>query len=217
MSTTKGPRWIGILTGVVAISIGSAASVRAQVTVTNAGFELPVVAAAGFTQAVPPGWTLVSGLAANTGVFHPTESTWQYVAPSGNQLLYLNGATVEQELVTTVVEGEPYLLLVRVIRRPGFWSPNYRIDFFAGDVLLGADLGTLVPAEGESLSSMLAYTAGAGDPAIGQPLKIRLGGAIQTNFDDVRVVVPEPAVGAALWSVIPAAGLLLFRVRPTRS
>lgn len=213
MRKRMGRWWIAFLAGVVTSGPGAAWTVRAQVAVVNQGFESPALAQGGFTQAIPPGWSLVSGSVSSTGVFHPTIPSWGYRAPSGNQVLYLNGATVEQQLAANVIEGEPCLLAVDVVRRPGFWNPNYRIDFYAGNVLLGSDLGTLVPADGGSLVSLIGYTAGPGDPAIGQPLKVRLGGPTQTNFDDVRVLVPEPGVEAPL-QVVGALVLLARRRIP---
>ncbi len=102
-----------------------------------------------------------------------------------------------------------------MVRRPGFWNPSYRIDFFAGSVLLGTDFASLVPEIGASKVSLIQYVVGAGDPAIGQPLRIRLGGPTQTNFDDVRVFVPEPGLGLGLGASVPAA-LWLAAGRRTR-
>ncbi len=215
MRMMKTRRWIGIFAAVAVIGSGVAADVRAQVVIANHGFESPALSPGGFTQSVPLGWTLVAGSSTEVGVFYPTISQWNYVAPSGNQVLYLNTATVEQQIATNVVQGEHYLLAVNVVRRPGFWNPNYRIDFFAGSVLLGSDLGTLVPANGGALVSLIEYTAGPGDPAIGQPLKIRLGGLTQTNFDNVRIFVPEPGVGTTVLGILPVA--LLARHRARRS
>lgn len=193
----------GIAAVVAAFALLVAPTARAQLSIVNSSFESPVMTPAGFTTAVPPGWTLVSGNFASVGVFYPTVPNWGYIAPTGNQLLYLNGATVEQQLATNVAPGENDLLAVQVVRRPNFFTTNYRIDFFAGEILLGSDLGTLSPPLGGSLVSLISYTAGPLDPAVGQPLKIRLGGATQTNYDNVRVFVPEPRVGWALAAMLP--------------
>ncbi|MBY0399519.1 PEP-CTERM sorting domain-containing protein [Myxococcota bacterium] len=196
----------------VSIGLLSTSSAWAQtVAISNHDFESPGLAAGSFTNAVPPGWTFVDGFPSETGVFHPTIGSWGYVAPSGNQLLYLNGTTVEQQLATNVVAGETYLLAVDVVRRPSFWNPAYRIDFFAGNVLLGSDVATLVPAVGGSRVSLLKYTAGSVDPAVGKALRVRLGGLTQTNFDDVRVYVPEPGVAIGLVVVAPMAALIRRR------
>lgn len=205
---------IGIAIGVVLIGAVAATNVCAQVAVVNPSFESPALAADGFSQSPPPGWTLVAGASSSTGVFRPTLASWSYVAPTGNQVLYLNAATVEQTLSTQVAPGEAYLLAVQVVRRPGFWNPAYRIDFLAGDVLLGSDLGTLVPPNGGSLVSLISYTAGPADPAVGQPLKIRLGGPTQTNYDNVRVFVPEPGTGSALAALAPFVAVVLRRRLP---
>lgn len=204
----KRSSWISILAFVSGIELFAAGSAGAQsAVISNHDFESPALTSGGFTQAVPPGWTLFGGSPSSTGVFHPTVASWGYLAPSGNQLLYLNGATVEQQLATNVVAGETYLLAVDVVRRPNFWNPGYRIDFFAGSVLLGSDLGSLVPEIGFSRTSLIAYTAGPSDPAVGQPLRIRLGGPTQTNFDDVRVFLPEPGIASGLVGLVPLAVL----------
>ena len=206
--------WMSILAFVSGIEFFAAGSAGAQsAVISNHDFESPALSGGGFSQAVPPGWTLFGGSPSNTGVFHPTVVSWGYVAPSGNQLLYLNGATVEQQLSTNVVAGETYLLAVDVVRRPNFWNPGYRIDFFAGSVLLGTDLGSLVPEVGFSRTSLIEYTAGPSDPAVGQPLRIRLGGPTQTNFDDVRVFLPEPGIASGLVGLVPIA----VRARRRRS
>lgn len=203
-------RWAGQrmrrVVGSVLMVLGAASVAGAQtIPVANGDFEEPVLQPGSFTQATPTGWTLFAGSTTNTGVFHPTVASWQYVAPSGHQLLYLNGATVEQTLAANAQQGQTYLLAVDVVRRPGFWNPNYRIDFFAGSVLLGTDFASLVPENGGSKVSLIQYVVGPGDPAIGQALRIRLGGPTQTNFDNVRVFVPEPGLGLGLGAAIPAA------------
>ena len=208
---------IGARIGIVAVAIlmGStlATNVRAQAVVANSSFESPGQGPDGFSLSVPPGWTQVNGGSSGLGVFHPTIAAWGYAAPDGNQVLYLNSATVEQQLATTVAAGQSYLLAVQVVRRPGFWNPNYRIDFLAGDFLLGTDLGTLVPPNGGSLVSLISYTAGSADPAVGQALKIRLSGPTQTNYDNVRVFVPEPELGFALAAIAPLVAVGLGRRR----
>ncbi|MBK7949836.1 MAG: hypothetical protein IPK00_14060 [Deltaproteobacteria bacterium] len=208
----KKPSWTFVFAWITVLELGSASFAGAQsAVISNHDFESPALSGGGFSQAVPPGWTLFGGSASSTGVFHPTVVSWGYVAPSGNQLLYLNGATVEQQLSTNVVAGETYLLAVDVVRRPNFWNPGYRIDFFAGSVLLGSDLGSLVPEIGASKVSLIGYTAGAADPAVDQPLRIRLGGPIQTNFDNVRVFVPEPGIASGVVGLVPLAALARWR------
>lgn len=203
-------RWTGErmreVVGSVLMALGAASVAGAQtIPVVNGDFEAPVLQPGTFTLGTPSGWTLASGVATDTGLFYPTIASWNYIAPSGHQLLYLNGASVEQTLAANAQPGQTYWLAVDVVRRPGFWNPNYRIDFFAGSVLLGTDFASLVPEIGASKVSSIQYVVGAGDPAIGQPLRIRLGGPTQTNFDNVRVFVPEPDLGLGFGAALPAA------------
>lgn len=168
----------------------------AGVVITNHSFEEPVQGPNGHTTSDPvPGWTALSGGA--WGVFYPTVATWGYHAPVGNQLLYTNGPTIEHITSEPLAEGVLYTLLIEVVNRPIYGGNNYFIEFWAGDVMLARDSNSLSPAPGESLTSSLSYTALAGDPAIGQLLTIRVGGASQSNFDDVRLI-PTPGVLALL-------------------
>jgi len=168
----------------------------AGVVITNHSFEEPVQEPNGHTTSQPvPGWTALSTGA--WGVFYPTDAIWGYHAPVGNQLLYTNGPTIEHITSEPLAEGVLYALLIDVVNRPNYGGNNYFIEFWAGDVMLARDSNSLAPAPGQALTSTLTYTALAGDPAIGQLLKIRVGGASQSNFDDVRLI-PTPGVLALL-------------------
>jgi hypothetical protein len=74
-----------------------------------------------------------------------------------------------------------------VIYRPGFGGQPYYIELYAGSTLLARDNNSLLPPSGGYLVSSLSYTVNPGSPVIGQPIRIRLGGGTQTNFDNVRL------------------------------
>jgi hypothetical protein len=154
-----------------------------SILVANPSFELPAVSPGGFTSTTPEGWSSSGG---TIGVFYPTVATWGYTTSHGNQLGYTNGGTIEQTLTEAVRPGVEYVLLVDVIRRPGFYQ-TYKVELLAGDTVVAVDDGTLTPPVGGFQVSVLVFEAPAGDARIGQLLRIRLSGPTQANFDNVRM------------------------------
>ena len=175
----------GCLLSALALLALPSGALAQSLPVANFSFEDPVASSGGFSAEDPPGWTTVAG-SGERGVFHPTIGTWGYVASLGNQLLYTNGPTLQHTLSTNAQANTTYTLRVDVIARPGY-TPTYTIELYAGQTLLRRDDNTLHPPSGGYLTSVLAYAVGPADPVIGQPLRIRLGGTVQTNFDNVRV------------------------------
>jgi hypothetical protein len=175
-----------VVSAIVVVCAVSAGAWAQDINVVNSGFEEPALNPNGFTNAAPPGWVKVGGGGA-VGVFYPTEQQWDYVAPFGNQVGYMNGAFIEQALEEEIQPGVPYKLLVDVVHRPDFFN-GYTVELYAGDTIIASDTDSLDPPEGESLVLVLGYTAADNDPLIGQPIKIRLGGPSQANFDRVRLL-----------------------------
>ncbi|MEQ8843266.1 MAG: GC-type dockerin domain-anchored protein [Phycisphaerales bacterium] len=170
---------------VFAAANACATCVLAQsIAIDNPSFELPDLSPAGFTSTAPDGWTSV-GLG-TVGVFYPTVPTWGYTASHGDQLAYCNGGAIEQTLTENVRPGVEYVLLVDIIHRPGFFN-TYRVELLAGDTVVAIDDGRLRPASGEFAVLVLGFEALAGDAVVGQPLRIRLSGPTQANFDNVRL------------------------------
>lgn len=191
--------------GWIASGLWASAAQAQSIPIANADFEIPNLAANAFTVGNAPGWTALAG-GTSFGVFYPTIASWGYVAPSNEQVLYLNGVAVEQILAASPEAGVTYLLSLDVVNRPSFFTQDYSVELWAGSELLAWDDGSLAPAVGQSERLLLTVSLSPGDPAIGQSFRIRLGGATQTNFDDVRLV-PEPertrGCGAAvLFSVL---------------
>lgn len=199
-------------------------------SVVNPSFEADVAPPNGFALVVPTGWTLhdpgmivdqsldaVGSLNTTGGMFFPDGATdGQQVA-----LIYLAGDVgegevgISQTLPHLALAGRRYTLRVDVgdidsgFGPPGntFYNlegfPGYRIDLFAGNVLLARDndeLNGLIP-EGEFLTSELTVDVRAGDPGVGQPLRIMLvnlnrpgtaaAPGIEVDFDHVRLDVAE--------------------------
>jgi len=168
----------------------AAASAWGQpIPVVNGDFELPAQAPNGFTSgATVPGWAPASGSPGGAwGVFYPTMASWGFVAPLNHQVLYTNGPTVEQVLTTNAAAGQTYTLRVDVSNRPTYGGHLYFVELYAGATLLGRDNNTLSPPSGGYLTSTVIASVAVGSPGVGQPLKIRLGGLNQEDFDNVRL------------------------------
>jgi hypothetical protein len=169
---------------------GAAASAAwAQpIPVQNWNFEAPALQPGGYTLAGVPGWSAVAGSpGGDWGVFYPTQATWGYASPEGHQELYTNGPTLEQVLGVNVQGGQTYQLRVDIVRRPIYGANNYFVELWGGTVMLARDANSLHPPSGGFMVSTLTVTVPVASPSVGQPLKIRLGGLNQSNFDEVRL------------------------------
>ena len=96
--------------------------------------------------------------------------------------------------------------------------PGYRIDLLAGSTVLGSDSNSLLPLEGQFLTSTFDVTVGSSHANFGQGLAIRLvnlnGVGTEVNFDNVRIVatpVPEPTGMMLVVSEAIAVGWLRRR------
>lgn len=173
----------------VAALLAMASASMATIEVKNFCFEEPAMGPNGFGN-LPVHWSL-SG---DGGLFHPKMVPWGYEAPFGNQVVYLNGGSVTQVTGEPLTAGTKYTLVVAVVHRPGFFS-SYKIELKAGDTVIAVDDSTLTPPVGGYLDSQITYTPAADDPLLGQPLAIRLSGASQANFDNVRLFINDEVPG----------------------
>jgi hypothetical protein len=124
--------------------------------------------------------------------------------------------TLEQTLGVTLRDGETYTLRVDVVRRPGFGGNPYFIELYAGPTLLARDNNTLLPAVGGFVTSVLRYSSPVGDPLAGQPLRIRVGGASQSNFDNVRLATRDCYAncdGSTVTPVLNVSDFICFQTR----
>jgi hypothetical protein len=174
----------------VAVLLAMTSVSLATIEVKNFCFETPPISPNSFG-APPTNWTI----GGNAGLFYPTQAQWNYEAPFGNQLVYINGGgsatQVTDDLLTA---GTKYTLVVAVVHRPGFFS-TYKVELKAGDTVIAVDNDTLDPPVGGYLDSTITYTAAADDPLAGQPLTIRLSGGTQANFDNVRLFIDDEVPG----------------------
>jgi hapalindole H/12-epi-hapalindole U/12-epi-fischerindole U synthase len=194
------------------------------IIVENPGFEANPIADGTYNSTiVPASWNKydpsnIIGQDFNSiGVLNPTGTPlYPGGAPQGKNvaLVFLwrmqtDGlpAGISQQLTATLQAQMQYNLRVRIgniAPEPGVgWDltgfPGYRVELLAGTTILAADDNTLLPAEGTFLESQVSYTTAMADPALGQPLGIRLinlnkaNSGIEVNFDDVRLeAVPLP-------------------------
>lgn len=105
--------------------------------------------------------------------------------------------------------------------------PNYRVQLFAGGVLLEEDAGLLLPGEGLIETTTVVYTTGSGPIAPGQNLEIRLinrnipdvpgVSGLEVDFDavslDASPAVAVPLGSAVGWGVAAGMGALGARSR----
>jgi hapalindole H/12-epi-hapalindole U/12-epi-fischerindole U synthase len=127
-------------------------------------------------------------------------------APEGNNvaLLFFDGHQggaefgIEQTLSATLEARTRYTLTVEVgniasgvsVVEPyasfGFFDlrgfPGYRIDLLAGELVIGSDNNTLLPEEGEFLTSTFDVVVGNDHPQLNEALTIRL---VSLNVQDV--------------------------------
>lgn len=201
----------GMTKSLFALCASAGLASAAVIPVVNHSFEDVTLSAGQFTTTAPTGWTRTLDSTGTVGTFYPTVATWGYVTSDGLNLAYMNGGAIEQAVGAILVADEAITLTVDVIYRPNFGSRNYRIDLLAGDTIIASDIGTIMPAPGESMESVLTYTPAANDPLLGQQITIRLGGASQVNFDNVRLDAPVPTPGSL--ALLGAARVLLARRR----
>ncbi len=166
-----------------------------SISITNASFEFP---GTGFyTPGVITGWTLSNP--SNQGVFQPGAFPGTYYTGAGStngvQTAYNNGGTISQTLTDVLLSNTLYTLMVDIGDRKDTTLAGYWVALYAGTNLLAME-NSLSPNDG-FLTSQLNYLALAGNPFLGQSLRIELGcRGVQCNFDNVSLgatPVPEPA------------------------
>jgi hypothetical protein len=189
-----------ILPFALALSLGAANVHGSQpVTVTNAGFEDPVLADGSFQAAPIPGWSTVG--TGDRGVLNPSISDLPAEAPEGANVAYVANAAGEagiaQSLSGAVGQLQvdaSYALSVKVANTlldPTF--PGYRVQLLANGTVLAEDDNSLAPADGAVVTSTVnfSYDAGLHAALVGFPLEIRLLSkgidASEMAFDDVQL------------------------------
>jgi hypothetical protein len=170
----------------------------APLTVVNHSFESQVLLDGAFDRGPMPSWTSPADPGNDdSGTFNPQTTSFPGEAPDGANVAFIGGSAffvaqaITQALSSNLLQGS-YELRVDVGDRLDTTFAGYRIELRAGANILAADNNSLVPANGEFVTSLVTLNAHAANPNLGQPLSIRLlavtpGSQVQTDFDNVRL------------------------------
>jgi hypothetical protein len=180
----------------VILSALAAPALAQPIALSNAGFELPVLADNGYVFGAP-GWTSLG----TSGVLNPAVAAFPGQAPEGANVGFLsccfgpnpNSGSLAQTLATTYAADTTYTLSVQSGTRlddPGLLR-QYRFVAASGSTLLATKTFTTIPTAGTFRTDTLAWNVFAGDAAVGRPITFRLlhvSGNGQLLVDDVQLV-----------------------------
>lgn len=192
-------------------------------TLINASFETPAQPQGNYTQSGIDGWTTDGSSA---GVWHlPANSFFEANAPDGLQIGYSNGNFVAQQASDELEVGTTTLSVMGG-RRTDSFAGSFFLRLWAGGTVASGDIigGTLLgesyygyTAYNPSTFSLITveYTAAANDPLLGQLLTVQFAKAVgsQMNWDDVRLVTPNPVPEPISIFVLGAGAVALSRKR----
>ena len=184
------------------VTITKPATVTTAVTITNPGFETPVLADGGYSIDFTdcPGWSDVDVNTAG-GVWNPGLSSggvdgYGGNAPEGQNIAYVNSSGIKQVLTKTFAVDTTYTLTVKVGNTEGFDWTGYKVQLLAGETVLAEDDNSKTPATDTFETSTVTYTYDSGDAAlVGQALQIRLfclGSGGEADFDNVQLTAEAP-------------------------
>ena len=161
----------------------------------------------------PPNWSeFDDGNLGDVGIWNPLATSDYDSIPDGDQVaqVYFAGAApgvafgLSQVLGVAFAAATDYELSVQVGRSKGFDWPNYRVELWAGSVLLASDDNTVSPVAGGWALSTVTYDHASGPAATpGDDLEIRLlsrgedpetgvTGQWSVEFDAVPITVTTP-------------------------
>ncbi|MFT4542236.1 MAG: photosystem II stability/assembly factor-like uncharacterized protein [Planctomycetota bacterium] len=157
--------------------------------IENAGFEIPPMADGTWNSTGGPGWTLFG----SGGFWNPGASNGYpgSAVPEGLNAGWINNGSLRQTLNAPLTASTQYVLSSEVGNPLAFGSSSgntFRIELYAGGVLLDVESGTAPPL-GQWQPHSLTYDSGPNPPQVGQPLEIRLvaDGTAEVNFDAVTI------------------------------
>lgn len=188
------------------------------ISVVNASFEDPVLADGAISDAAP-GWAVTAG--GGDGIFNPTAVHYPPagMAPDGENVAFNNGTDISQILTEVLEANTCYELRVLVGRRADLPFPGYRIELWAGGVVLASESSPSPATPGSFVTAVARYTTDTAPAELGQPLEIHLiSNGIQVNFDHVvltkiqyvpkvQIIWPSGQTGVRFAEVNPSSGL----------
>ena len=180
----------GVVSGETKITVSEVSPI--SIAIVNAGFENPLLGDNRFTNNAIPGWTGTdSGATNNFGVFNPPTFFFPAEAPEGQNVAYIERGAIFQTLTDTLTPGD-YTLTVRV--GDSLIDPDspFMVQLRAGSTVL-AQTSTPGPANGTFTMVTVNYSAGVGDPLLGQALEIRFidnlsDKSSEPYFDSVQLI-----------------------------
>jgi hypothetical protein len=188
-------------------------------TIGDPSFEGVSLSPNGFTAGTyaPNSWNS----SANAGIFRPTTASYPGGVPDGVNVGYAaGGSDIDQVLTSNLTANTTYTLSINVgSRLDPPHNGSYSIELLAGGVVLSGITSLPAPADGTFVFATDTYTAGPGDPHLGQALEIQLISGLtgQTSFDNVKLdaepAVPEPSSYLLLTLAATGAGWLRWRGR----
>ena len=198
--------WIGLAALAFSTCLAVVPAEAIPIEIVNPSFEDDVLFEGGIDQ-TPTAWITSAG--GGDGAFHPLPSAYPGgLVPDGENVGYANepGNRLQQVLTEVLQPSSIYTLQVEIGRRLDVSFVGYRIQLWAGGVMLAEENAMAAPAAGEFETAVLELTTGANHPQLGEALEIvLLSQGTQTNFDDVRLdrsPVPPPA------PAIPSLGIV---------
>jgi hypothetical protein len=173
------------------VALGAPIPARASpVPITNPSFEETggvVLGDGGFTRdgSGLTGWTITGS--GNVGLFKPAGIFFSSI-PDGEHVAFSHGPEMSQVLSATLTVNTRYTLTVGVGDANNGPFGGYSIRLRAGGVTLTEDLNSLLPPDGEFLTSTVVFDALPGNPQLGLPLEIVLDSfSLETSFDWVSL------------------------------
>ena len=173
----------------------TAAALAQPIAITNAGFELPVLADNGYVFGAPS-WTGFG----TCGVYNPWVAAVPTEAPEGANVGFLsccfgpspNSGSLSQALATNYAADTTYTLTVQSGRRlddPGNLA-QYRFVAAASSTVVASKTFTTVPTRGTFRTDTMEWNVFSGDAVVGRPITLRLqhvSGPGQLLVDDVQL------------------------------
>jgi hypothetical protein len=215
-----------ILLGFTAFMGTANTALAVPIAVNNASFEDDVCVDGTYTftgtgapcgqLAAPSGW---SSAAFEGGVWNPTGSSYSVPIPDGDNIAWVRGGAIYQDVGESIMAGVTYTLEVQVGNRADLSDDGvWYLTLQDGGTILASATGQNTVSDSFSTASV-SYTALSDGGNL--VIALRYGGeGNQVNYDDVRLYkigaaeaqggasVPEPAALVLLGIAVLALGFL---------